>query len=132
MDPDDLDVAEDLDALDPPRVDVRLPDQEPRVPELYDYAEDFVGIRDINVSPDKQAARIRELRRMKLTNAQQWLGPVGYATAPVNTRVVPLDRKKYTQEEAVARFRELQQKLGWRVVGEPFWTARWWCWRVAC
>ena len=132
---DDLDVAEDLESLEPPRVDARLPDPEPRVPELYDYPEDFIGVREtpgVTISADKQAARNRELRRMKLRDAQQWLGPIGYATAPVKPRVVPLDRKLYTHAEAGERFSELQRKHGWRVVGEPFWTAAYWCWRIAC
>lgn len=58
----------------------------------------------------------------------KWL--VGYSTKPVATRVVPLSRKKYpTPELARARFAELQQRHGWRVV-EQFNTARHWCWRI--
>ena len=58
-------------------------------------------------------------------------GPVteGYSVKPARSRVVPIDRRKYSREEADARFTELQQKHGWRVA-ESFSTARYWCWRI--
>ena len=56
--------------------------------------------------------------------------PVGYSDKPPQTRVVALDRNKYDGAAAVARFEELQAKHGWRTVGEPFWTGRFWCWRI--
>lgn len=55
--------------------------------------------------------------------------PVGYSERPAETLPVRLDRQKYpTLEEAQARFEELRERNGWRVFGEPFWTARYWCW----
>lgn len=55
---------------------------------------------------------------------------LGYSETPPRTRVVPLSRKKYTEEEGEARFAELQQRFGWKVVGEKFYDARFWCWRI--
>lgn len=57
--------------------------------------------------------------------------PLGYSDTPVKTRVVNLARERYTTEEAEARFEEMRAENNWRVVGERFWTARFWSWRVA-
>lgn len=54
----------------------------------------------------------------------------GYSTKPINSRVVALDRQKYSYEEAKLRFTRLRTKNNWRVWGRMFWTARYWCWRV--
>lgn len=53
-----------------------------------------------------------------------------YDDSLLDTRVVPLDRKRYEHEAAVERFNELRDKHGWLVVGTPFSTARYWCWRI--
>jgi hypothetical protein len=57
-------------------------------------------------------------------------GEVGYVTTPQKTRVVALCRRQYTAERAFAWFATLQERHRWRVVGEPFWTARHYCWRI--
>lgn len=81
--------------------DVNLPDHEPSVPACYEDGW------DPDVPPDYSD-----------------LPP------PDKTRVVALDRWKYEEDQARQRFAELQAKHGWRVIGEPFWTARHYCWRV--
>ena len=55
---------------------------------------------------------------------------VAYYEKPYHERVIPLCRKKYTQEKALERFAELQEKQG-LVLLDAFWTARHWCYRVA-
>lgn len=50
----------------------------------------------------------------------------------MKSRVVALDRLKWSEEDANARFTHLQAKHAWRQIGEPFYTARYWCWRIAC
>jgi hypothetical protein len=55
---------------------------------------------------------------------------LGYSETPPNTRVVPLSRADYTFAEAQTRFEEMQAEHGWGVTGFPFYTARWWCWRI--
>jgi hypothetical protein len=54
-----------------------------------------------------------------------------YSDRPMRTRVVPISRDNYSKEAAYERFKGLQEKHGWRVVGRPFTTARHFCWRIA-
>ncbi len=54
---------------------------------------------------------------------------IGYHDKPRHERVIPLCKKKYSQEQAIARFAELQEQQG-LVVLDAFYTARHFCWRV--
>ncbi len=57
--------------------------------------------------------------------------PAGYCHLPQHNRVVPFCRKKYpTLAEAHAAFDEMKARLGWHQVEQPFWSARYWCFRV--
>jgi hypothetical protein len=129
---DDDDVAEDLDGLNPPPVDVRLPEHEPKPRPLYDCADDFLGVQDTLLSERQLRQKLQGLVTRKAAEERAWAGTTGYATHPQNTRVVPLCRKTYSREQAEQRFTEMQTRNGWRVVGEPYWTAAYWCWRIAC
>ncbi len=47
----------------------------------------------------------------------------------MNMTIVPLCRKKYPEfEQAAARLEELIQLRNLSVSGQPFYTARYWCW----
>lgn len=55
----------------------------------------------------------------------------GYSDLPRYTRVIPLARDGYkTLREAEERFTEIAEKNNWKLVEPPFWTARWWCFRI--
>ena len=57
------------------------------------------------------------------------LSPIGYSETPMNRIVVPLSRKKYPEFEAAhARLVELLELRNLRVVGQPFYDVRHWCW----
>lgn len=48
----------------------------------------------------------------------------------MNLVTIPLDRKKYPEfEDAQARLLELLELRNLRVHGQPFYTARYWCWQ---
>ncbi len=102
----------------------QLPLSEPRAPGLYD---------DDDVSAFSRAQRrVAEAHPANERPLAFWLrgGDSGYSDWPKNTRVVSLDRRQYTQEAAMQRFAELQEKQGLRVWGHPYFTVRYWCWRV--
>lgn len=59
-------------------------------------------------------------------------GPIqGYSTFPRESELVRLSRENYaTLGDAEVKFEEMRQVHKWSVYGQPFWTARFWCWRV--
>jgi hypothetical protein len=49
----------------------------------------------------------------------------------MNMTIVPLCRKKYPEfEQAQARLLELLELRNLSVHGQPFYTARYWCWET--
>lgn len=57
------------------------------------------------------------------------LSPIGYSETPMNRVVVPLCRKKYPEfADAQTRLQELLALRNLRVVGQPFYDVRNWCW----
>lgn len=47
------------------------------------------------------------------------------------SRVEVLSRKRYSRDEAEQEFRRRVEARGWKVLEPLFWTARYWCLRVA-
>jgi len=59
-------------------------------------------------------------------NSTEW---VGYSVEPMNIRLVRLQFDRYEFPAAEARAAELADQWGLRLVGVPFYTARFWCFR---
>jgi hypothetical protein len=56
---------------------------------------------------------------------------IGYPdNDPKRTRVFRLDRDLYSEDSAKKRFEVLQERNGWRLLERPFYTAKWWCWKI--
>lgn len=88
---------------------MNLPDPEPAVPCFYERQIPAVPPYKYSASTDSK---------------------IGYSMTPPTSRVVSFDRTTHTLEQALEKFTLLRAKHGWRLVGEIFWTARRWCWRI--
>lgn len=62
---------------------------------------------------------------------QDGLAPVGYSEAYNNAVAIPLDRVKYPEfTDAETRVAELVQLRNLRLIGTPFYTARYWVFKA--